>query len=339
MSRITFLLTVILLLFIAVIAMNNTDSIAHQSEMLYPSGIESSTDGAVLDSGEHIAQLNALRFSQDSHKLAVLYFDGTVHIWDTTTQSKISTAQVGYYGRNISFAPDGRTVAVSNGSRPGYVNIIDVSDGRIIQQIKNGSVYDVAFMPDGKSVIVADWSALHVYDVASGEVIFQDDYRMGSVDFTLSDDGHMLAVALGGGGNVPLMLYDTASWERIAAFGFFTVFNPENIAITSDNATMATSSDDSISVWDIGSLTIENRYDPYLEPMLKIPISDNCANNMDYVANDSILIIATCPYIEFRSMPDYEIVYAIQGAYFAISEDETQFALVDDSSIQLWQAD
>lgn len=282
MSRITFILTVILLLFIQVITMSNTDSIVHQSETPYPPRIESPTDDAVLDSGEHIATLRALRFSLDGQLLGAIYIDGTVHIWDTTTQSKISTAHVGYYARDISFSPDSNTVAVSNGSRLGYVSIIDVVDGRIIQQFEMWSAYDVTFVNEGRAIAVADWSALYVFDVATGDIIFQGHYRMGSVDFTLSDDGNILAVALGGGGNMPLMLYNTVSWERIAAFGFFTVFNPRNIAITSDNATMATISEDSISIWDIKSPTVLSSLDAHSEPSLEIPVSENCAQNIDY---------------------------------------------------------
>ena len=101
-----------------------------------------------------VASVSQAAFSPDSATLAAAYSDGTVIFWriaDGTQDHSWS----GWFGDNLTYSPDGQTLACGGGSGYGYLGLRRVSDGQMLWwngTATYGSVVAVAFSPDGQTV-------------------------------------------------------------------------------------------------------------------------------------------------------------------------------------------
>ncbi len=163
--------------------------------------------------------------------------------------------------RDVCFSHDGKLVASCSGiwgvDRPGEIKVWDVKSGEEAWTLHGhaSSIMSVAFSPDGKVLASAgiNWwlpepGQVKLWDMATGREILtiQDTGNVYSVAF--SPDGSMLGI---GGGHV--LLYDSASWEPIEAFGshhqgaFSIAFSPDSSQIASAGT------DGPVRVWDTTS--------------------------------------------------------------------------------------
>ena len=98
-----------------------------------------------------------------------LYWEalGPVTVWDYRTGKKLR--EFNRSGRNLTFSPDGRFVAVAQSER--NVEIWDVASGEVLQTLVTRTpVWSVAYSPDGKRLLTAGWSSeALVWEIGSND--------------------------------------------------------------------------------------------------------------------------------------------------------------------------
>ena len=106
---------------------------------------------------------------------ATLYVTNTksesASIIDTDTLEVVGTVQLGQGKPNrIVFHPDGKTAWVVY-DKSHDLGLIDAESGKLVRRVKiGGNPYNLAFTPDGRYLLVLDWSS----DTSNDEVIFYD---------------------------------------------------------------------------------------------------------------------------------------------------------------------
>jgi WD40 repeat protein len=120
----------------------------------------------VLNTGGHLAKVEALAFTPDGKKLVSASADKTVRIWDMETGKAVRVirgqAGAGEDGRifAIALSPDGRSLAVGGrfpggGEDSGAIRLYDFASGALVSLLKGhrGPVYALAYSPDGSQLI------------------------------------------------------------------------------------------------------------------------------------------------------------------------------------------
>jgi len=106
---------------------------------------------------------------------ATLYITNTrsesASIIDTDTFEVVGTVQLGQGKPNrIVFHPDGKTAWVVY-DKSHDLGVIDAESRKLVRRVKiGGNPYNLAFTPDGRYLLVLDWSS----DTSNDEVIFYD---------------------------------------------------------------------------------------------------------------------------------------------------------------------
>ena len=106
---------------------------------------------------------------------ATLYITNTksesASIIDTDTLEVVGTVQLGQGKPNrIVFHPDGKTAWVVY-DKSHDLGVIDAETKKLVRRVKiGGNPYNLAFTPDGRYLLVLDWSS----DTSNDEVIFYD---------------------------------------------------------------------------------------------------------------------------------------------------------------------
>jgi WD40 repeat protein len=221
-------------------------------------------DHTTLDTGND--EVDDVAYSHDGQTLATVdgNRDGTVQLWDITTQTKIG-APITIPGGGIvgvAFSPDGKTLAMTgDDSRGGAVWLWDIASraqigAPITIPSSDDGVDGIAFSPDGKTLATADGDGtLRLWDVASraqiGAPITIPSSDDGVDGIAFSPDGKTLATADGDG---TLRLWDVASRAQIGAP--ITIPSSDDgvdgVAFSPDGKTLATADGDgTLRLWDI----------------------------------------------------------------------------------------
>ncbi|HEV8617062.1 MAG TPA: cytochrome D1 domain-containing protein [Methylomirabilota bacterium] len=155
---------------------------------------------------------------------ATLFISNTksdsVSVIDTTTLEVTATIPVGKGKPNrIVLHPDGKTVWVVY-DKSHDLGIVDTEARRLVRRVKiGGNPYNLNFTPDGRHLLVLDWSS----DTSNDEVIFYDlqaEKIDGRVEVStwpahsvFSRDGHLLYVSGETAGDVTVI--DVAKREIV----------------------------------------------------------------------------------------------------------------------------
>ncbi|MGH7354991.1 MAG: cytochrome D1 domain-containing protein [Candidatus Rokuibacteriota bacterium] len=106
---------------------------------------------------------------------ATLYVTNTksdsISIIDTNTFEVVGTIPLGPGKPNrVAFHPDGRTAWVVY-DKSHDLGVVDAEQKKLVRRVKiGGNPYNLAFTPDGRHLLVLDWSS----DTSQDEVIFYD---------------------------------------------------------------------------------------------------------------------------------------------------------------------
>ncbi|MGZ6670255.1 MAG: toll/interleukin-1 receptor domain-containing protein, partial [Solirubrobacteraceae bacterium] len=177
-----------------------------------------SAGGGPPPAGARVGLATALAFSSDGSHLAVAAQQGRVVVWSLRSHTAI---------------PLGKTIA------PGAAV----------------PIYAAAFTSDGRSIAVASFNGVQVYNTQSGMLLRTLPGISQAADLALSPNGRELAVAsvapsLGGEGLVSL--WSTRTWRRVAVIAAFPARQVTALAFSPDGATVAIgNADGSAGLWSV----------------------------------------------------------------------------------------
>jgi WD40 repeat protein len=177
----------------------------------YPGvAIFNATTGALVRTYPSTSYTNVLAYSPDGQKIAAASagiqmpanYPGVIKILDVNSWSVLINIPVPNGGvRAVSFSPDGQSIAAARVN--GEVAIFDVNTGQLKMSFGNIALdfaMNVAFSPDGRTIVTSGGSATNWYegqvklwDVQTGQMlkIAKDGNRSESVTF--SPDGTKVA--------------------------------------------------------------------------------------------------------------------------------------------------
>ena len=197
----------------------------------------------------HADSVSSVSFSPDG-VLASGSGDGSVMLWDVTTQQNIGTLEGHTSGvSSVAFSPDGVTLAT--GSWDGTV-IWDVATQQDIGTLEGhtSGVSSVAFSPDGVTLATGSWDGtVKLWDVATQQDIGTLPHTDEVSFVVFSRDGSTLATGPSDGA--------VKLWDITTRVSFATL--PHTGGVTSvsfsrDGAILATGSwDSTVKLWDVAT--------------------------------------------------------------------------------------
>jgi WD40 repeat protein len=212
----------------------------------------------------HANRAGAVAFSPDgtlvaSASVTISSKKHEVKIWNALSGQVVRTweAPQGNEGRRtLVFSPDGKYLAL--GGDAGVVKVWDVSTDQQTASLQtaDGSVTDVVFDPEGRTLAVLYTRTLKLWDLASRQEKVTIEHVEGRLAF--SPDGKRLATVDGPSGK--LAVFDTSSGQLIEALDV-PGQSPVALAFSPDGQRLLLArSDSTLHVWD---LTTGRRLTPH----------------------------------------------------------------------------
>jgi eukaryotic-like serine/threonine-protein kinase len=158
-------------------------------------------------------------FSPDGTKVVTGCADGSVRLWDAASSKPIRAfvvfARNGHF-RTMLFSPDGKIVLTAGGPGSGFgpARLWDTATGAAIgPEMRTTISFAAAFSRDGKTVTIATFLGLEVWDAASGRFIgstVKDVRALRSAAF--SADGQRILI---GGDEPSARLWDATTGRQL----------------------------------------------------------------------------------------------------------------------------
>jgi WD40 repeat protein len=209
----------------------------------------------------HTGQVRSVDFAAGGLVAAVS--GDTVRIWELTGEERLRIEIPGEVIHDVSFGPDGRTVAaVAQTPEPtdgGGTRLYSVATGELIAQMSRGdetsyfpSLSSVDFSPDGRLLAGAAWSGVYIWSAADGAITMQlSQWEVMALAFT--PDGRRL-VTVGSDQASSVSRWDVTTGDRLASIPG-TMGVVMDVAFIPDGETIVTgASDGTVRLWDAASL-------------------------------------------------------------------------------------
>ncbi|HEX4794446.1 MAG TPA: protein kinase, partial [Humisphaera sp.] len=257
----------------------------------------------------------SLAFSSDGNRLASGGRNGEVKTWDVASRAELATYR-GHDGEigALSLSPDGRRVASANvppeftralqhsspwptARIPTPVKVCDAASGRELLSLEGhvNGVSQVAFSPDGRWLASTGNGQVKIWDLANGKLLREleaGEMRSGVGDaLTFSRRGDLLVTA----GNQIVQVWDASSGHSVAVFRGHRAGSLA-VAISPDQARLATAAGEQVKIWDIQSglesLTLplsQSGPNERIAPVVALAWSDN-GQSLRAARNDASVV-------------------------------------------------
>ena len=272
-------------------------------------------------------------FSNDSRTLASTSRYSEVHLWDVATCELIKTLGKQSWGtRNVSFSPDGNTMATYNHTG---LHLWDVETYKVSQTFKHSpdlmvprsnNKVNISFSPDGNTLVTHTYnktshsSALHLWDVATGTLrdVLRGPYKfMDHISY--SPDGNILAVTA----NTGIYLWYVTS-RGVPYYQFSPqVLNPQT-AISPNGEMLATGR----LLWDISTGTLRGSFDQGLSSTT----GTTAIKNVSFSPDGKTLAISEGNSVILFDVDQRILVHTLTG-HVGRAQDVKSISFSPDSSI------
>jgi WD40 repeat protein len=287
--------------------------------------------GAVQTLAGSTADARDILFSPDGQTLAMVSIDKVLHVWDPMHAAGRALASSDVTSR-IVFAQGGAQVLAAE---LGGIREWTVATGasRVLPLPKQRYIA-VAAAPDGATIAAAGFEGpVHLYDVASGEVMTLYGHEGMVTDLDFSPDGRLLVSAA--------QDHTVRVWQlperrdrilgRVAGAAFFPTFAPDGAHVA------AGASDGRVHIWDVasGAERVLSGHTKAVSDVAYAPDGailasqgrDQTVRLWDLATGASRVVATTAPWTDFG-----RLVFSKDGHRLACSLDLDTLAILDVAS-------
>jgi len=179
----------------------------------------------------HEGEIWDLVFLSDDNKLVSCAGDGTIFMWDISTQQYTVIAKSQSIIKSITLSPNGNIIA--GGLENGKIVLWDIANNntsRILAEEENAIIHVVTFSNEGSILAFGDQNGnIKIWDINENKMIQQFEgqtARINDIKFS-PDDSQIAAASFDGSVNIwdtrnynlqPIVLNDHTSWVQTIAF-------------------------------------------------------------------------------------------------------------------------
>lgn len=283
------------------------------------------------------SEIRLMKMSPDGKLVATAGFDDRVlRVWDRVARTLVfETAPMQDRPQSICFSPDSSRVAIA--TREDGATIYDTGTGDQVQQLELGTsgADDLAFSPDGRQLVVAQYRQLTRWDVATGEQVAASavDNSLHIGDVAVSPDANQIV---------------TGSFEgTLRVWNFETLEASEEFQVASSQFCLLKFIDATTVLcvnWDGTVNTINASTGEKIaggtDGLLDLYDGDCSADgNLVYVVctNGDIIELQRTEEMGYRETHRWPDVYALNSV--AVTPDGSElFTAVGDGRVSVWDA-
>lgn len=214
-------------------------------------------------------------FSPNGRLLASIESNKTIRILDVHNQKDLIIRIDDHPIADASFSPDGKTLAVVSYER--IIHLWDINTGEVKDTIKlhSGAISRLTYSPDGSTIV--SWGhdgIIRFWDLTTKELVNTITGHMGSWDFSLSPDGHII-IGRGNTRSKTIQLWDANTGKHQKSLTGHKD-GITGIAISPGGTTIASGSNDkTIRLWNPNTGEVRKIIRGYRNPVNELWFNSN----------------------------------------------------------------